>query len=146
MSAMVFQITSISIVYSTLCSGPDQRENQCSASLAYVTGIPRWLVNSPHKGPVMLKMFHLMTSCRMKIRQPLTKSTAKLSLIHELWGVMGNYVNSFTQDCSNSSALAMELLQSCTKPPIWPHHDDHNYVCTAKCSHTRFITELGSHY
>ena len=23
------------------------------------------------------------------------------------------------QDCSNSSALAMELLQSCTKPSIW---------------------------
>ena len=25
------------------------------------------------------------------------------------------------QDCSNSSALAMELLQSCTKPSIWCH-------------------------
>ena len=28
------------------------------------------------------------------------------------------------QDCSNSSALAMELLQSCTKP--WMHHNNGN--------------------
>ena len=29
------------------------------------------------------------------------------------------YINGLVQDCSNSSALAMELLQSCTKPSIW---------------------------
>ena len=28
------------------------------------------------------------------------------------------HINGLVQDCSNSSALAMELLQSCTKPPI----------------------------
>ena len=27
-----------------------------------------------------------------------------------------DYFNDLVQDCSNSSALAMELLQSCTKP------------------------------
>ena len=26
------------------------------------------------------------------------------------------YIDRLAQDCSNSSALAMELLQSCTKP------------------------------
>ena len=26
------------------------------------------------------------------------------------------YIDDLVQDCSNSSALAMELLQSCTKP------------------------------
>ena len=31
------------------------------ASLAFVWGIHRWPVNSPHKGPVTRKMFHLMT-------------------------------------------------------------------------------------
>ena len=30
-----------------------------------------------------------------------------------------HYLNGLAQDCSNSSALAMELLQSCTKPPFW---------------------------
>ena len=29
------------------------------------------------------------------------------------------YIDGLVQDCSNSSALAMELLQSCTKPLIY---------------------------
>ena len=36
----------------TVCSGADQRKHQSSASLAFVRGIHRWPVNSPHKGPV----------------------------------------------------------------------------------------------
>ena len=28
-------------------------------------------------------------------------------------------IDGLVQDCSNSSAVAMELLQSCTKPSIW---------------------------
>ena len=32
-------------------------EHQSSASLAFVRGIHRWPVNSPHKGPVTRKMF-----------------------------------------------------------------------------------------
>ena len=35
----------------------DQRKHQSSASLAFVRGIHRWPVNSPHKGPVTQKMF-----------------------------------------------------------------------------------------
>ena len=29
------------------------------------------------------------------------------------------HVEELVQDCSNSIALAMELLQSCTKPSMW---------------------------
>ena len=66
MSAMMSQIIGVSsvcsfgvaIVYSTVCSGTDQRKHQCSASLAFVT----WTVDSPHRGPVTRKMFHFMTS------------------------------------------------------------------------------------
>ena len=57
MSTMASQITSLTIVYSTVYSGADQRKYQSSASLAFVWGIHRWLVNSPHKGPVTRKMF-----------------------------------------------------------------------------------------
>ena len=36
-------------------------------SLAFVRGIHRWSVNSPHKGPVTWKKFHLLTlSCFVK--------------------------------------------------------------------------------
>ena len=34
-----------------------QRKHQRSSSLACVSGIPRWPVDSPHKGPVSRKMF-----------------------------------------------------------------------------------------
>ena len=56
MSAMASQITSLTIVYSTAYSGAGQREHQSSASLAFVRGIHRPRVNSPHKWPVTRKM------------------------------------------------------------------------------------------
>ena len=59
MGAMASLIPGVSIVYSTVCSGADQRKHQRSASLAFVRGIHRWPVNSPHKGPVMRTMFPL---------------------------------------------------------------------------------------
>ena len=39
MGAMASQITSLTIVYSTVYSGADQRKHQGSASLAFVRGI-----------------------------------------------------------------------------------------------------------
>ena len=55
MSAMASQITSLTIVYSTLYSETYQRKHQNSTSLAFVRGIHRWPVDSPHKGPVTRK-------------------------------------------------------------------------------------------
>ena len=57
MSTTASQITSLTIDYSTVLSGVDQRKHQSSASLGFVRGIHRWPVNSPHKGPVTQKMF-----------------------------------------------------------------------------------------
>ena len=57
MGANASQITSLTIVYSTVYSGPDQRKHQSSASLAFVWRIHRGPVNSPHKWPVTRKMF-----------------------------------------------------------------------------------------
>ena len=53
---MASQITSISTVCSTICSGADQWKHQSSASLVFVRGIHRWPLGSPHKGPVTRKM------------------------------------------------------------------------------------------
>ena len=53
MSAMASQITGLTIVYPSVYSGADQRKYQSSASLAFVRGIHRRPVNSPHKGPVL---------------------------------------------------------------------------------------------
>ena len=57
MSVVASQITSVSIVYSTVCSSADQRKHQSSASLAFLRGIHRWPVNSPHKGSVTRVFF-----------------------------------------------------------------------------------------
>ena len=57
MDTMASQITSLTIVYSTVYSGADQRKHQSSALLAFVRGIHRGSVNSPHKWPVTRKMF-----------------------------------------------------------------------------------------
>ena len=56
MSAMASQTTGVLIVYSIVCSSVDQRKHQRSASLAFVRGIHRGPVNSPHKGRVTRKM------------------------------------------------------------------------------------------
>ena len=44
MGAMASQITSLTIVYSVIYTGADQRKHQSSVSLAFVRGIHRWPV------------------------------------------------------------------------------------------------------
>ena len=57
MSTVASQIISLTIVYSTVYSDADQNNYQSPASLAFVRGIHRGPVNSPHKWPVTRKMF-----------------------------------------------------------------------------------------
>ena len=57
MGTVASQITSLTIFYSTVYSGIDERKHQSSVSLAFVRGIHRWPVNSLHKGPVTRKVF-----------------------------------------------------------------------------------------
>ena len=57
MGAIASQVTSLTIVYSTVYPDPDQRKHQSSAPLGIVGGIHRGPVNSPHKRPVTRKMF-----------------------------------------------------------------------------------------
>ena len=56
MDSLASQITSLTIVYSAVYSGADQRKHQSSASRAFVRVIPR--TNGQLRG----KCFHLMTS------------------------------------------------------------------------------------
>ena len=57
MGAIASQIASLTIVFSTVYLDTDQRKHQSSMSLAFVWGIHRGPVNSPHKWPVTRKMF-----------------------------------------------------------------------------------------
>ena len=62
MSTIASQITGVSIVYSTVFSGADQRKHPNSASLASVRRIHRWPVIPHTKGQQRGKCFDLMTS------------------------------------------------------------------------------------
>ena len=86
MSAMASQITSLTIVFSTVYWGADQRKNQSSASLPFVRGIHRWPVNFPHKGPITRKMFPfddvIMSSAdnSSSMHRPLSNETYRCTL------------------------------------------------------------------
>ena len=62
MTTMASQITSLTVVYSTVYSDADQRKLQSPSSLAFVWGIhrDRWFPRT--KGQLRGKCFHLMTS------------------------------------------------------------------------------------
>ena len=66
MGAIASQITSLTIVYSTVYSDADQRKHQSSASLAFVRGThrDRWIPRT--KGMLRGKCFHLMASSCMR--------------------------------------------------------------------------------
>ena len=55
MGATASQITSLTIIYSTVYSDKDHRKHQSSTSLAFVRGNHRGPTNSPHKWPVTRK-------------------------------------------------------------------------------------------
>ena len=57
MTMLTSQITSLTVVYSIVYSGVNQRKHQSSASLAFMREIHRGPVNFPRKWPVTRKMF-----------------------------------------------------------------------------------------
>ena len=86
MTTMASQITSLTVVYSTIHSDGDQRKHQSSASLAFVWGIhrDRWIPRT--KGQLRGKCFHLMTSSwDIKIRITSTVSRPFQRDIYNSW-------------------------------------------------------------
>ena len=80
MGTIASQITSLTIVYSTVYSDADQRKYQSSASLAFVRGIHWRPVNSPHKWLVTRKMFLPFDDVIMDISDTTTWKEISLSL------------------------------------------------------------------
>ena len=93
MGAMASQITSLTIVYSTVYSGTDQRKHQSSTSLAFVRGIHRRPVNSLHKWPVARKMFPFENVMKLNF------FFVKLQLNNK-WSV-SIFLNALLLNCSN---------------------------------------------
>ena len=82
MTTMASQITSLTVVYSTVYSDSEQRKHLRSASLAFVWGIhrDRWIPRT--KGQSRGKCFHLMTSSCFHVRCSNFKFMRPMSVGH----------------------------------------------------------------
>ena len=94
MTMMASQITSLTVVYSTVYSDVDQWKHQSSASLTFVWGIhwDRWIPRT--KGQLRGKCFHLMTSsckCFASNNWTLWVSVIPWLPSQEWYGVMACY-------------------------------------------------------
>ena len=127
MRAMASQITGVSTVCSAVCSGADQRKHQSSASLAFVRGIHRWPVNSPHKGPVTRKMSPfddviMDVMCQITFRFSFTLRWLPLDFAGFVpWNFRTNFhylfaINNDSQTCHNSSDINNDLS---VIPGLW---------------------------
>ena len=83
MGAIASQITSLTIVYSTVYSGVDQSKHQSSASLAFVY--------APHKWPVTRKMFPFDDVIMWLGIVAWIRATIKLISQHKPSGVIMHY-------------------------------------------------------
>ena len=99
MGVMASQITSLTIVYSTVYSDTDQRKHQRSTSLAFVRGIHRWPVNSLHKWPVTRKMFPfddvIMAIWIVFVLNSWVSFTDMLPLAKHMGCIMGIHVHNY---------------------------------------------------
>ena len=111
MSPMVSPTTSLTIVYSSVYLGADQRKYQSSASLAFTRAIYRWPMNSPDKGPVSGKCFHLMTSSWTAVIPLLT--TGVTTVLHPAIGIILHWC---------PSMLRPRWINNSAPPLLWEDH------------------------
>ena len=107
MSVVASQINCISIVYSTICSGINQRKHQSSASLAFVRGIHRCLVNSLHKGPVMWEMFPFDDVIMWSQKSFITNKTFQKTCLYMVIAVPANGLAPLGAMPSTGTAMTM---------------------------------------
>ena len=100
------RITGVPIVYSTVCSGPDQRTHQSSAPLAFVMGIHRWSAYSPH-GVLIVYPPVSSGADQRKIKVP------------RHWPLWGEFTGDRWQRASNGESASI----------WWRHHDVFDFQC-----------------
>ena len=112
------------IVCSTVCSGADQRKHQSSESLAFVRGIHWRPVDSPHKEPVMWKMF----SFDNVIMRCLASSTTKMPNEFEgHWETLNSYF-----PASSLHKIWWQNIHPLNLSPLWHngrHFTDYIFRC-----------------
>ena len=132
-NAMLSQSTINSTVRSTACSGIDQTNYQSSALLAFCDGNPPVTGRFPSQRTSnacpcyhvtymlsVLEAVNHVASTTFNASNDYKKSPWRPFRFRCANAIIKTnlHFDGLAQDCSNSIALAMELLESCTKPSI----------------------------
>ena len=139
MDAIVSQITSLTIVYSTVYSDADQRKHQSSESLAFVWGIHRGPVNSPHKWPVTRKMSPFDNVIMVQdygISSTVMHYAIKIQQISGLQCMWQIYLYEVAIQKEPLWKLSSILNRLTNSPVIHTH----SYINYTKCFHSSFQT------
>ena len=122
MGTIASQITSLTIVYSTVYSDADQRKHKSSASLAFVRGI--------HRG----KCFHLMTSSWRFLLNENNNWAALRHIVTVMYRNVPNHSACCRCSCTAIIRLANKVLsRPCfvVNQPILPYTPHYNDVITS---------------
>ena len=127
------QITAVSSVDPTVCSGADKRKHQSSVSLAFVRGIHRGPVNSPHKGPVTRKTFPFDDVIMLRSNSVTIAPCTSVNYSDVIMSVIASQITSLTivYSCVNSSGdqrkhqssaslIQAEIKENIKAPRHWP--------------------------
>ena len=125
MTMLASQITSLTVVYSIVYSGVNQRKHQSSASLAFVREIHRGPVNFPHKWPVTRKMFPfddvIMLDSNLIITVPLFK--VSWLLVYSWFRIRFRWSDGIIRRLKFKEKDTMEDLSSVEWANQTPHND-----------------------
>ena len=122
MTTMAAQITSLTVVYSTIYFDANQRKHQSSASLSFVWGILRDRGIPRTKGQLRGKCFHLMTSSWKK------KTRDALHCHHYVCWLVPLWYTSLVVCLILSWFRAVEFYSHTTECIYW-HWGNHTIVC-----------------
>ena len=137
MSSTASKITGVLVVCSIVCPGADQRKDKSSPPLAFVRGIHRSPVDSPHNGSVTWKMFPFDGVITLTTEMGMESFYTD---VNYRWG-MGNYwcpsnnllnaciqkICSFRHDISTGLVIIGRQINNISRYPlIWPWDRYHN--------------------
>ena len=117
MTMLASQITSLTVVYSIVYSGVNQRIHQSSASLAIVREIHRGPVNFPHKWPVTRKMFPFddVIMPRVNVLQWYIITSPMVLALNACWHTVTECCQFDTWMSTFQSLISMEILNGARK-------------------------------
>ena len=137
MSAMAAQISGVSSIYSTVRWSANQRKHQSSPSLAFVRGIHRWPVNSPHKGPVTWKMFPFDDVIMTTLEQENPWALDTLGNLRRHWQTCADTARGWNDLCSMSLATTPHV-------EYWPYFNKNWWFASLKWVIVPFIYSVNA--